>query len=140
MKEKALNDVTNKLEPKPAKLKPLWTGSKSSSGTNMREVGPVSQLIAHGPESRSTAGGPGAPVDKTLKGGPLPCRPPDPLHSINSSTVLEGMAIPKSKEKGVSRVGSGGEAGAREASHDGRDVAMAEEAAEGVENQSNYCR
>lgn len=78
MKEKALKDVTNKLEPKPAKLKPIWAGVKSANGMGSKAVGCVNKWVSHGPNASPGDNGLKANFDGMLKGGPLPSRPPDP--------------------------------------------------------------
>lgn len=47
MKEKVLRDVTNKLDPKPVKLKPSWVGGKAANGSGLREVGVANKWVCH---------------------------------------------------------------------------------------------
>lgn len=69
MKDKALKDVTNKLEPKPAKLKPSWAGVKSTNRLGSREVGFVNKLVSHGPNESPATDGMKGMIEVTGKGG-----------------------------------------------------------------------
>lgn len=88
-KEKALRDVTNKLEPKPFKLKPSWTGPKKTNGPNTREAGIVKERITHGPNGTGQNGN----KEDSSGGGPTPSRPPDPGLPLDSSAALAGKIL-----------------------------------------------
>lgn len=92
-KDRTLKDVTNKLDPKPAKLEPIWAGLKSANGSGMKVAGIVNKWVKHGPEASPSEVGPGGRNDNTLKCGPLPCRPPDPALSSNRFDALTGNHI-----------------------------------------------
>lgn len=57
LKEKALKDVTNKLDPKPAKLKPGWGVVKPINELGSRKIRSVNEWVTHGPKKSPAAVG-----------------------------------------------------------------------------------
>lgn len=85
MKEKALKDVTNKLEPKPTKLKPLWARVKAVNGPATRKVSIINKWILNGPQASPSVvrlRGVNANMNKE---GLLPCNPPNQAQHIDST-------------------------------------------------------
>lgn len=149
-KDRILKDLTNKLEPKPIKLKPSRAGSKTVSGINVREAGFVKEWIALGPRGTGL-GGDNESMDV---GGPNPDRPPDPGRQINTSVVPEssntkppeGIQSRASSDvaasMGARRSETGGDVvaappGASRSEKGGEDVAMEEAPAGETSNNSN---
>lgn len=92
--QRALKEVTNKLDPKPIKPKPSWAGPKGVSGATSRKMGSTSKwefkrgsLVSGEPGTRDNNG-------ISDKGGSLPCRPPDPAKSLKTSDALEADPNP----------------------------------------------
>lgn len=77
LKERALKEVTNKLEARPVKLKPSWAGPKGN-GTGVREVGPATGWSKKGDPIRSSEQGLWAQLEDLLEKGVAAGRPPDP--------------------------------------------------------------
>lgn len=46
-KHRTLKEITNKLDSRPAKLKPAWSGPRIGSGPTNREVGVVNQWVTY---------------------------------------------------------------------------------------------
>lgn len=87
MKEKVLKDVTNKLEPKPVKLKTNWAGAKNRPP--VREVGMVNEWVSNNPAINSYVVGPNE--TSVLKNkGPILCSQPDPTQLLSVKDALAG--------------------------------------------------
>lgn len=108
--------MTNKLEPKPTKLK-LWAGIKSVNGPSTREVGIINKWVSHGPDASPSEVGLRGVKANINNGGPLPYRPPYQVQHTYSNDALVGDHTKSSAGDG-SRVRRSDEAasGARSAS------------------------
>lgn len=85
---RALKEVTNKLEPKPIKLKPVWAGPKGVSKFSSREVGPINKWDPRKSNNGLGEAGMWDNNELNASGGPLPSRPPDPTQSLKSEDAL----------------------------------------------------
>lgn len=88
LKEKALKEVTNRLEARPIKLKPDWAGPKGN-GVGIREVGPVMGWTKQGAAAKPSGVGPRAHLDVNLSKGAVPSWPPDPIQINHQKEALE---------------------------------------------------
>lgn len=95
--ERALKEVTNRLEEKPVKLKPTWVGMKTRSGSVSREVETANHWVTHKAKSAISGNGLREKTNTKPRSGPLPSWPPDPIRSLNKE---ESLAVaPKTLRK-----------------------------------------
>lgn len=119
-KEKALKDVTNKLDPKPVKLKPSWAGVKSNNSLGPREVGFASKWVSHDPVAGPTDEGLKTRVELTGRGDPVHSRSPDPIISSRTD-ALECEASRSLAVEGASAEGRDGGTSGSSSGVDGGD-------------------
>lgn len=96
-KTRMMKDITNKLDPKPTKLKPNWSGPRGASGLASREVGSANQWTTYKVDPKLGCVGPLNKTKPSTKGGPMNSRPPDPSRGNH----------PEASRQGVDKTGSG---------------------------------
>lgn len=127
MKDKALKDITNKLETRGVSMKPTRSGLRNSNGVVIREVGPTSTWTLGNGKPNSMANGLNALKKDTVEIGHHSSRPPDPTRDppFKKQSPVLPMSIPE---------------GSRAQDSNGADEAAAESVAsaemEGVEMAS----
>lgn len=110
---RALKEVTNKLDPKPMKLKLVWAGLKGANEPSSREVGPASKWETWKSNDGMGEVGLRENVELKTRGGPSTSRPPDPTKIPKSLDALP--TTQKSQNNGKGSRGRGRQKAASDA-------------------------
>lgn len=81
-KERALREITNKLETRAVSMKPMRSGLRRSSRLVIREVGPASTWALNSGKPSTSANGPNGSKNANLEIGHHPSMPPDPTRDL----------------------------------------------------------